>query len=165
VLVGPKRNIETFHVSDQIERASVQVGAQLDIDDISITESRSEWTDLDLLDDDPAIDDTDDLGETILSPIIASLFSLGDATTAAQQRNSYTITASGTLRGGCYPGVLTPYDVVEVSGVDQKQCTKYVIREVVHSLGRSEYRQDFTLFTNAVATVDRGGNPVPAEVF
>ncbi len=166
VLVGPRRNIESFHVRDVVGNASTAAGAQLDIEGMKVTKKTMTWTENVLVGDDTetAADAPKDLGQILVNPIFGAFHNLAEVLKRIQQRNSYTVTASGTILGGCYDGVLRPYETVEVGGVDTRQCTRYVVKEVTHSLGRSEYRQDFILITNAVAKLDRDGAYIPGEI-
>jgi hypothetical protein len=164
VLSGPERNIETFSVRDDVQKAGKRAGAQLDIGDLTIKTKESSWRDVELLGDESNVEDQNHLATELVPPIFAAFFDVEQVANYLQQLASHTVIATGSVRLGCYKGVLTPYDVVDVSGVDQKLCTRFVIREVTHTLARSEYRQEFTLTTNAVAKVDRQGSPIPLEI-
>ncbi|MGN6105672.1 MAG: hypothetical protein ACTHU0_11250 [Kofleriaceae bacterium] len=164
VLVGPKRNVDELHVRSDGMLGARHAGARLDIGDLAVKTYTSSWKDLALLGDEDAIDDAEQLGLDLVDSVDAALYDLQEAAEQRQQRASYLMVATGSVRAGCYGGVLTAYDVVAVSGADEKLCTKFVIREVTHTLGRSEYRQDFTLIANSVAKVDRRGNPIPPEI-
>jgi hypothetical protein len=120
-----------------------------------------------LLAENPAIDSLKNLGTEILSPFVSAFRDVGELIQRWQQKSSYTITATGSVRYGCYNGVLRAYDLVGVGGVSAKLSTNFIVREVTHTLSRSEYRQDFTLMTNATRTVQTspGASAVPASVF
>jgi hypothetical protein len=164
VLLGPKRNIDAFHVRDDVATASRGAAAQLDIGDLSVRSTETSWRDVDLLGDRTAVDDASKVGFELLRPMFAAVSAITDAAKQLQQAASYTVTANGTTRLGCYDGVLQPFEPVNVRGADIRLSTTFVIKEVTHTLGRSEYRQDFTLITNAVAKSDRNGTPIPFEV-
>lgn len=119
-----------------------------------------------LLDKNPAIDNLKNLGTEILSPFVSAFRNVGELIERWQQKSSYTITATGSVRYGCYDGVLRAYDIVGVGGATAALSTSFIVREVTHTLSRSEYRQDFTLMTNATRTVQTGASSaVPASVF
>jgi hypothetical protein len=119
-----------------------------------------------LLDKNAAIDSLANLGTEILSPFVSAFRDVEKLIERWQQKTSYTITATGSVRYGCYNGVLRAYDVVGVGGATATLSTSFIVREVTHTLSRSEYRQDFTLMTNATRTVQKGvGSSVPASVF
>jgi hypothetical protein len=118
-----------------------------------------------LIDKSSAIDNVALLGTEILSPFVSAFRNVGELIQRWQQKSSYTITATGSVRYGCYNGVLRAYDLVGVSGANAKLCTNFIVREVTHTLSRSEYRQDFTLMTNATRTVTKGVGAVPTSVF
>lgn len=182
MLVGPDRNVETFQARNDVARATRYQGLQLNTDDVnfgSVLSSR--WT----LDDttnapgaparvgDPvallgkltAIDSLEKLGTELLPPDVSAFRDVKELVSRWQQRSSYTITANGSIRAGCYDGVLRAYDVVGVSGVPERMCTNFIVREVTHTLSRSEFRQDFMLMTNATAKVKKGGGALPLSVF
>lgn len=121
---------------------------------------------VELLADNPAVEDLKKLGTEILSPFVSAFRDVGELIQRWQQKTSYTITATGSVRYGCYNGVLRAYDVVGVGGSSATLSTSFIVREVTHTLSRSEYRQDFTLMTNATRTVQTGAaSAVPASVF
>jgi hypothetical protein len=179
-LAGPDRNVENFHASNDVAKATRYQGLQLDINDVSFdTAVVSKWTDDDdstgddtavgdpvaLLGNEPAIDSLDKLGTEILSPYISAFRDVEELVQRWQQRSSYTITATGVVRYGCYDGVLRAYDIVGVTGVSERLCTNFLVREVTHTLSRSEYRQEFTLMTNATAKVQQSGSDaVPSSI-
>lgn len=184
-LNGPDRNVENFHASNAVAKAMRYKGLQLDIDNVSFDSAVvSKWTsDDDPTDDDandgddvaddpvallgkePAIDSLDNLGTEILSPYVSAFRDVKELVQRWQQRSSYTITATGAVRYGCYDGVLRAYDIVGVTGVSERLCTNFIVREVCHTLSRSEYRQEFTLMTNATAKVQQsGGDAVPSSI-
>jgi hypothetical protein len=181
VLAGADRNVESFQARNDASRATRYQGRQLDIDAVDPGRMvSSKWT-LDdqpkssddpprtgapvaLLGNLPAIDSLDSLGYEMLPPEVSAFRNVSALVERWQQRSSYTITATGSVRYGCYSGVLRAYDVVGASGVPEKLCTSFVVREVTHTLTRSEYRQDFTLMTNATARVQKGSGPVPLSV-
>jgi hypothetical protein len=182
ILAGPDRNVERFQARNDTAGATRYQGLQLDIDDVNYGSTlSSRWTDEDnpKSTDDPArtgkpvallgsnttIDDLDRLGYELLPPEVAAFRDVSELVERWQQKSSYTITANGSVRFGCYSGVLRAFDVVGVTGVPERLCTNFIVREVTHTLTRSEYRQEFTLMTNATATVQKGGGAVPSSVF
>ncbi|MFT3692974.1 MAG: hypothetical protein QM831_07525 [Kofleriaceae bacterium] len=114
--------------------------------------------------DNPSITDYKHLGTELLSPFISASRDVVELLPRWQQRSSYTITASGSVRYGCYDGVLRAYDTVGVSGVNAMLCTNFIVKEVTHTFSRSEYRQDFTLITNSTREPSNGAGPVPPNV-
>ncbi|MEJ7603338.1 MAG: hypothetical protein WKG01_35955 [Kofleriaceae bacterium] len=189
LLAGTDRNVEGFGARNDVAQAMRYQGLQLDVDNVAQGKAlRSKWTaddvgpvhgnqgqapeptpvdpPVDLLGKLTAIDSLDSLGIALLPPNVAAFRNVEVLVSRWQQRSSYTITAQGSVRYGCYNGVLRAYDVVGVSGVPERLCTNFVVREVTHTLARSEYRQDFALMTNATAQVaQQGGGFVPSGVF
>lgn len=176
VLTGSDRNVETFQARNDTGKARRYQGQQLNIDNVTRGDTLvskftgddgpSEAGPVAFLDENPAIDSLKNLGTEILSPFVSAFRDVGTLIERWQQRSSYTITATGSVRYGCYNGVLRAYDLVGVGGVSAKLSTNFIVREVTHTLSRSEYRQDFTLMTNATRTVQKGaGSNVPASVY
>lgn len=172
-LAGPDRNVETFQARNDTGNATRYAGMPLDIDTVKASDRlNSKWTAQDqgtgapvaLLGKKTAIDDLDMLGYELLPPDVSAFRDVSALVERWQQRSSYTITATGSVRYGCYNGVLRAYDVVGVSGVPERLCTNFIVREVTHTLSRSEYRQEFTLITNATADVQKGSGAVPLSV-
>lgn len=165
ILTGADRNVETFRARNDVPRATRFRGAQLDIDKVEVTKIEpSAWSQVDLLGQVAAVDDTSKLAIEILSPFISAFRNVDELEKRQQQRVSYTVSATGSVRYGCYSGVLTPFDLISVGAVNAKLCTKYVIKDVTHTLTRSEYRQDFTLMTNAFSKPGPAVGAVPLEV-
>jgi hypothetical protein len=182
VMNGADRNVETFQARNDVSQATRYQFETLDIATVQVGNDTltTKWSDADVDSVDPPIkrvgpivqllgaqstvDNLKKLGTQILSPYVSAFRDVVEVGARAQQRSSYTITATGSVRYGCYDGVLRAYDVVTVSGVNAKLCTKYIVREVTHTLSRSEYRQDFTLMTNSVAKVDQSKVAVPAGI-
>jgi hypothetical protein len=162
LLAGPKRNIDSFHARYDTLSGATRIGAQLDIEKVATSSYASQWTDVELMGAENPFDQAIQPPQVQqLDPIIAAFYGLEEVEKAQQEAASFSIIGSGSVRSGCYSGVLTRYDVIAVSGVNEKLCTYWLIREVTHTLTRSEYRQDFTLITNSVAATD--GNPLHTQ--
>lgn len=184
ILNGTDRNVETFQARNDVSQATRFQFLPFDISTLVVGNETltTKWSGDDEDDDkaNPAIkrvgdtvqllgakstiDNLKRLGTQILSPYVSAFRDVIAVGSRAQQRSSYTITASGAVRYGCYHGVLRAYDLVTVSGANAKLCTTYIVREVTHTMSRSEYRQDFTLMTNAVAKAAEVKRPTPAGV-
>lgn len=187
MLTGADRNVDGFAARNDVAQATRYQGVQLDVDNVTQGKAlRSKWSSgdtgpvhgdpstepepvdppVDLLGRLTAIDSLDALGVTLLPPNVSAFRNVAELVSRWQQRSSYTISAQGSVRYGCYNGVLRAYDVVGVSGLPERLCTNFIVREVTHTLGRSEYRQDFALVTNATAQVaQQGSDYVPPGVF
>jgi phage protein D len=84
--------------------------------------------------------------------------------TAAGRRASRATEATGSVRGGRYAGVLRPYQAVRVAGVKDTESGTYVVKQVTHTLTRSEYTQRFTLVRDAVSAPAGAAPAVPAGI-
>ncbi|HEX9898503.1 MAG TPA: hypothetical protein VGC81_04725, partial [Candidatus Methylomirabilis sp.] len=71
------------------------------------------------------------------------------AVAAEMEQAAYSFEASGSVQGDCYTGVLAPYRVVTVKGVNERLSGNYVLKQVTHTLTRSRYSQAFSLLRNA----------------
>ena len=120
-----------------------------------MTTQTPRWEQVDLAGDQTAVDDVQRVGTEILRPYIAAFHTVSEVVQRAQQRRSYTVTATGTLRAAAIRAC-SALRRHRRQRRQPKQCTNYVVREVTHTLSRSEYRQDFTLMTNAVAKPSGG---------
>lgn len=162
VLLGSSRNVDRFEVSQRSLRNARYTGAQLNIDDKTIVTRQSSWRDVSLLGSRDTVDDADSLATGLVPPGDAQQMDLDQAVSALQDRSSYSLRAAGSVRAGCYSGVLQPYQVVTVTGANQRLCTNYAVSRVVHRLGRSLYEQEFTLGGNATAETGTASGPSEA---
>ncbi|MGE0397130.1 MAG: hypothetical protein AB7T06_10455 [Kofleriaceae bacterium] len=159
VLTGPKRNLDSFDARSDSLFGNQFKGSRLNLRDMAVVSHTTSWKDVSLLGDKSAIDDPEILGYDLLDPVDAASYDHIERAEEAQQWISFQTTASGTIRSGCYDGVLAPYETILVVGVSSLS-TKYMISEVTHTLGRSSYEQSFTLIGNARVELDENGFPV-----
>jgi hypothetical protein len=160
VLTGPTRNMDSFSIRVDAMQPARFTGARLDIDNVEVDHYVSKWSDVEQIGEQDPFGGLSQPQQTEhIDPLDAAVYDVVELANARQQRSSFAIVGNGSLRAGCYRGVLTPYELIGVSGVPQKFCTNWMIRDVTHTLGRSEYRQDFTVVTNSVAKV--GGDATP----
>lgn len=157
VLLGPSRNLTRWESSDDGEQAATVTAHGLDPSAKTTSTSQSGLDDLTLLGSKKPVGP----GAQPVRRILAACQSTAnpqDRATAVADRASYAVSARGEVMNDCYDGVLTPYRVVAVRGVDGRQSGDYVVRQVTHSLGRSLYTQSFALQRNARS----GGANAPA---
>ncbi|MGB5974226.1 MAG: hypothetical protein WBG38_12960, partial [Nodosilinea sp.] len=103
------------------------------------------------------LDDRTSPAAQILLPQFGDAVDLDRAVAAEAEQASYASQVTGTVLGHYYRGVLMPYQVVTVEGVNQRRSGDYLITQVTHTLTRTEYSQAFTLRRNA-RSAGAGGN-------
>jgi len=81
------------------------------------------------------------------------------------RRRSRAFTATGSVRLGCYAGVLRPLSRVTVKLGTTPSSGSYLIQRAVHRLTRSDYTQEFTLVTDAVSETAAGSGLIPPGLF
>jgi phage protein D len=104
-------------------------------------------------------------GETLLRPGSGEDVDLQHRVDAEAARNDRAFEATGTLRQGCYAGVLTPQHPVKVKLGTTPTSGTYTIDKVTHRLGRSEYQQQFMLYAERLEASAAGGGLIPAGLF
>ncbi len=149
ILLGTDRNIERFNVAQDAQSPSRVQAFRLSITDKVVMSSTSSFRDLDLLGPEHAFEDDTKVGTQISIPGLGSSVDLDRRVTAEADRASYAFEATGSVLAGCYRGVLQPYRVVSVRGVNDRLGGDHLINTVTHTLTRSEYSQSFALKRNA----------------
>ena len=153
VLLGRDRNIESFDVQLNAQGQSNVVASTLSFSDKQTVTRRSQAPDLGAA------------GEELLRPGTGESVDLQHRVDREARRRGRAIEATGSVRRGCYTGILSPLHPVTVQlGTTQTSGT-YVIQKVTHRLGRSEYTQEFMLVSDALTEVAAGGALIPAGLF
>jgi len=143
VLLGHQRNIDTFSVNNNAQRPSDVRGSYIDIQTLDVRDAE-EARYADLLDDDESALGDGDPGVVQAPPGMLIGVDPDGALRGEALRRSYAYDAQGSIRQRFYEGVLLPYKLVEVKGIDRLS-GNYLIRSVKHTLTRNEYIQEFTL--------------------
>lgn len=150
ILLASNRNIDTFNITNNAQRPATVRAATLHITDRTVITSSFGAPDLDLLGDEAASEDTESESAVhLLPPYQGESVDLDQAVLAEAQNASYAFEATGSVLGGCYPGVLQPYRVVTLRAGSTSLSGDYLINKVTHSLTRSAYSQSFSLKRNA----------------
>jgi phage protein D len=149
ILLGSDRNMEMFTPGNDAQRPARVRAYAVSITDKTITERTSEFDNLDLLGQAQAFQQQSNTAIQILCPQYGDAVDLDQAVAAEALHSSYAFEATGSVLGDLYPGVLAPYRVVTVSGVNPRLSGDYLISHVTHTLTRSYYAQSFTLRRNA----------------
>jgi hypothetical protein len=151
VLVGKDRNVAAFHVAANLQQPSTVRTFSLDVTDKTVAEATSSFRNLELLGDQAALAHDDQAATRLAEPGTDDAADPSERVDGAADRDSFAFSATGSVLSGCYTGVLTPYRLVRVCGVDTRLTGDYVIKRVSHQLTRSEYTQSFEFLRNAVA--------------
>lgn len=149
VLLGSQRNIETFDVQYNAQSPSTATTSVLSITDKGVITRSSSFRDLELLGEEPPSETEEEVASQLLSPTFGESVDPAQAVTAEVSRSSFAFEATGRTLGHRYAGVLQPYEIVTVRGVNEELNGEYVITQATHSLTRSSYIQSFTVRRNA----------------
>jgi hypothetical protein len=163
VLAGNQRNVTSFQASTSSSGPGRIRGFYVDIGERTVTSASAQLRDQTLLGDEAAVADEEDE-----APAEPGVFEVVDPTTAAAARlarDGYVITASGSVEGRCYPGVLRPYRYVDVIGINAKLSGTYLVQSVTHNIDRAGYRQSFNLWRNALSAGSAASGDALARVF
>lgn len=165
VLLGGDRNIETFDVQLNAQGHTNVVASTLSFSDKRSVTRRSQVRNLELIGEQPPLEGDADVGEQLLRPGTGEDADLQHRVNREARRSSRVFEATGTVRGGCYAGVLSPFHPVQVKLGTTPTSGTYVISKVVHRLTRSDYTQDFTLVTDSLSQTAGSDGLVPAGLF
>lgn len=156
LLLGPDRNLEELTVSGDHQGPARAHASSLSFADKSVATAQTGPADLPVLGDQPA-PSGDQEASVLAPPGYGGVTDPTTRATATGRRASRAIQASGSVRTGCYAGVLRPYEAVQVGRVTDKNSGTYVVRSVTHTLTRSAYTQRFSLVRDAERAAGGGG--------
>lgn len=157
ILLGAERNIESFEVNNRQAQPAATRAATLEITDKQEVDTRSETAHIERLGNGSTLDGNENSTTRLLPPRHGTNANIHRQANAETERASYAIEASGSIRSGCYSGILSPYRLICVRGANRRLSGMYLINSVTHTLNRSEYSQSFSLLRNARSeTTDQG---------
>ncbi|MCP4117242.1 MAG: hypothetical protein GY737_17970 [Desulfobacteraceae bacterium] len=166
ILLGERRNLSTFNAAHNARSPSTVRTSVLSITDKGVTARTSSFRDIDLLGEEPAFESETHTGARILPPHLGESLAPDRAASAEAACSAYAFEAVGTVRSPCYQGILQPYRVVSVVGVNGRLSGDYLITRVTHTLDRSNYGQSFTVRRNARSEGTGGGaNDLAGSIF
>jgi hypothetical protein len=144
VLLGPGRNLDSFTCSADGLRPATVTSWSLDLRDLSVKKGKASYGEVKNKKETDVVD-FKQLADLMVPPGYA--YGVDPAVKARSLASRYgqIFDASGVVSSRCYAGVLQPYKVVEVTGVNGVLSGNYLIRSVAHTLTRSQYSQQFTL--------------------
>jgi hypothetical protein len=155
ILVGPDRNISEFNPTYNAQRAAKFQASTLSLTDKTIATQTSDLNDVPRVGAESTFQKESDVPTQIVRPRHGDRVDLTQLVNAHAREASYTVTATGSVLSTCYDGVLSPYRVVAVYGIDARSSGTYEITKVTHTLNRANYSQAFTLRRN-------GRSPAPS---
>lgn len=150
ILLGKDRNIETFHIKNNVQRPATVRAATISICDKKVIKATTHFNKIDLLGEAvPWLENEADKAIQILPPYQGESVDLDHTVTAESANLSYAFEATGSILDHFYQGVLQPYRVVSVLGGNSRLSGNYLVSKVTHTLTRSMYSQSFTMRRNA----------------
>ncbi len=161
VLLGEKRNLASLKVTDKASQPAKTRTSALSLSDGTVTKAQSRFSDLELLGSETGFEKESNTGSRLLSPEHVDTVDLDRAVQARTEESAFSFEAEGSVLSECYPGVLSPYQVVTVLGANGHLSGDYVLRKVTHTLTRNYYGQSFAMTRNARSGGTGGGPPIP----
>ena len=156
VPIGSNRNVDAFNLNYNPEQQSTVQAFSLSIGDKAIQSATSSFRNQDLLGD--ALPGEESESATQLArPTQSTGVDVQQRADAESSRSALGIEATGSTIPDCYAGVLQPYKLVQVRGVNASMSGDYEITKATHTLTRSNYLQSFELRRNGVSEGDAGG--------
>lgn len=153
VLLGKDRNLEKFNVQHNAQGPARAKTSTLNISDKGIVTSTSEFRNLELLGTENGfLQDESETAEEVLPPRQGTAVDPQQAVNARTKETSYSLEGSGSVLTKCYSGVLRPYQVVMIKGINGRLSGDYIITQVTHNLTTITYTQDFKVKRDAFSS-------------
>jgi hypothetical protein len=149
VLLGPGRNLESLDIRQDAQRAADARTAALTVTDKGVVRGQASFRDLELLGPQFSLERQEGEATRIVRADHGDTVDPQQRAEAEARRESYTFRATGRVVPDCYAGVLRPYQAVSVRGINDRMSGTYVVRQVTHTLTRSQYAQAFELMRDA----------------
>jgi hypothetical protein len=171
ILVGSDRNLAEFHPTYSAQQAAKFQASTLSLTDKTIATQTSDLNDVPRVGAEPTFQKEANVPLQIVRPHHGDHVNLTQLVNAHAREASYTVTATGSVLSDCYTGVLSPYRVVGVYGIDARASGTYEITKVTHTLNRANYSQAFTLRRNgrspdpSASANNNGGLPLASASF
>lgn len=163
-LLGENRTLNTFSVRHDFVLPSKVSAFTLSLADKSSSESAASFSDAEKLGEEEPLLKPSDMSLQLLSPY-ADFSDSADSVVAGRAAvTGFAFEAKGSPNDQ-YTGVLLPYKVVDVLGVNSRLSGKYLIYRVTHTLTRSSYSQQFVALRNARSGGSAGGGAKSGGIF
>lgn len=163
-LLGENRTLQTFSVRHDFMLPSKVRAFTLNIADKSISESVAVYSDAEKLGEEEAIQKPSDMSVQLLSPYTDFSTSADSIVASRAAISGFAFEAKGSPNDK-YTGVLQPYNVVDILGVNSRLSGKYLISRVTHTLTRSSYGQQFIALRNAMSGGSTANGAKPRGIF
>ena len=163
ILLGLGRNLDSFSVNNDQQRAADVTSWQLNLSDLSVKSGKASYGDQVAGNDAPAVPPAN-TAQIMVPPGRGYGVDADELAKRHAAELGVLFDARGTVRSRCYGGVLQPYKMVEVESINGLLSGNYVIKSVTHTLARSEYTQEFSLIRRGQSGGADAANPnVPDE--
>ncbi len=162
ILAGEERNIESFQAGAGSSGSARTLAAYIDIAERTTVTHTASLRDTELLGQAAAV--ADEESTVLAEPGAVDETDPETAARADRERRGYVIRAYGSVVGRCYHGVLSPYRLVGVRGINQRLSGAYVVASVTHRLSRTGYEQQFELWRDALSE-GAGEGFIPSGIF
>jgi hypothetical protein len=151
IMTGNKRNIDAFQVRADYSGVATATGSAFAVGKKSVVTRSSTFEREDVLGPKDPVEEKD-AGTVRLAPDEqVGCADLDEALKAKQARLRRSLTAEGSVRGGCLDAALEPYRSIAVEGAGPRLSGVWLVTRARHVLGRSEYTQDFACATDAIS--------------
>jgi len=165
ILLGDPRNIDSLDIEycackpAHFSASSMYLGDKQVIVDTARTSSQPS------LGDEGEREHNLGTSERILPPEQGEEVNLSQALQAACERSGYAYEAKGNVISDNYTDILEPYRLIAVQAGNTPMSGDYLIREVIHTITRSQYSQSFKLMRNARSFRFGSSLAVPGGIF
>jgi hypothetical protein len=148
-LLGNERSLESFNVRYHAEMPSMVKASTIGFTDKAIRSTKSKFANIDLLGKEKTYDKESETAGILLPPYQGESVDLDQAVSAQAGISSFAFEASGSVLDCSYQGILQPYRVVSILGINGRMSGNYLITEVTHAITRFTHSQSFTAIRNA----------------
>lgn len=164
LLMGTDRNIETFSAQFDALRPLTASAANVNVMNKQAVSSIASAASLGPLGDEPAHDLVTTPATTLLSRTREEVNDLDAATQAAVDLSSFAYSATAQLDAERYDTVLSPHQVITVTGAGGYLSGDYLISRVTHEIQESSYTQKLVLRRNARTAGAGASSGVPGGI-
>ncbi len=155
--VGEERNLSNINIRYNPQSETEYTASRISLSDKGVVTQTSNASDRQLLGSQTPEQSGENANRRILSMHFNEGMDLQQAVQSASNRTRYAFQGSGSVVTSCYEGILRPFQVVMIKGVNSKYSGYYVISKVTHKMTRSYYSQEFEVKRDAVSEGDNSG--------
>ena len=159
LLMGNDRNIDSFVAQFDALRPLTASAGSVSITDKTALSSSADSSDLDSLGDEAVHDFVSPLSAALLARTREEQNDLDATTQAAVDLSSFAYSSTCEIDAERYNTVLSPHQVITVTGAGSVLSGNYLISRVTHQINEDSYKQKLTLRRNARSAGAGGGLP------